>query len=80
MLSSKITLQVFLYYFLDPFVCDGNMMIYANVPMYIDWISSQKKAHEITGNKDRDDSSDVGSVMSSLFDTILCTMLMLQIY
>ena len=55
-------------------------MIYANVPMYIDWISSQKKAHKITGNKDRDDSSDVGSVMSSLFDTILCTMLMLQIY
>ena len=55
-------------------------MIYANVPMYIDWISSQKKAHEITGNKDRDDSNDVASAGSSLFENILYIMLMLQIY
>ena len=55
-------------------------MIYANVPIYIDWISNQKKAHETTGNKDRDDSNDVGSADSSLFEIILYFMLMLQIY
>ena len=55
-------------------------MIFANVPMYIDWISNQKKAHKTTGNKDRDDSSDVRSAESSLFEIISYIMLMPQIY
>ena len=76
-LSHKITCS-FLCYFLDPFACDGSMSeVYANVPMYIDWIINQKRAHETTGIEGRD---DVSTAEPLSFEIVLNIFLMLQIY
>ena len=80
-LSPKITFKIILSYFLDPFVCDGSMSeVYANVPMYIDWIICQKRAHETTAIEGRDDSSDVSMAEPLFFEIVLNIFLMLQIY
>jgi hypothetical protein len=54
--------------------------VYANVPMYINWISNQKKAHETTGIEGRNDSNDGTSVQPLSFEIVLNIFLMLQIY
>ena len=54
--------------------------VYANVPMYIDWIINQKRAHETTEIEGRDDSNDVSTAEPLFFEIVLNILLMLQIY
>ena len=54
--------------------------VYANVPIYIDWIIKQKRAHETTGIEGRDDSNDVSTAEPLFFEIVLNILLMLQIY
>ena len=75
--KSKITCS-FLCYFLDPFACDGSMSeVYANVPMYIDWIINKKRLHDTIG---RDESNDVATAEALFFEIVLNIFLMLKIY
>ena len=54
--------------------------VYANVPMYIDWIIDQNRAHETTGIEGRDDSNDVSTAESLFFEIFLNIFFILQIY
>ena len=54
--------------------------VYANVPMYIDWIINKKRAHETTGIERRDDSNDVTLAEPLFFEIVLNIVLLLQIY
>ena len=68
----------FLCYIIDPYACDGSMSeVYANVPMYIDWIMNKKRHHDIIG---RDESNDVTAAEPLFFEIVLNIILMLQIY
>ena len=78
--KSKITC-IFLCYFLDPFACDGSMSeVYANVPMYIDWIINKKRLHDPIGIEGRDETNDVTTAEPLFFEIVLNIFLMLQIY
>ena len=75
--KSKITC-IFLCYFLDPFACDGSMSeVYANVPMYIDWIMNKKRLHDTIG---RDESNDVTTAEPLFFEIVLNIFLTSQIF
>ena len=54
--------------------------VYANVPMYIDWIINQKRAHETTGIEGRDVPNDVSTAEPISFEIVLNILLILQIY
>ena len=54
--------------------------VYANVPMYIEWINNKKRAHETTGIEGRDDSNDVTMAEPLFFEIVLNIVLLLQIY
>ena len=51
--------------------------VYANVPMYIDWIMNKKRLHDTIG---RDESNDVTTAEPLFFEIVLIILLMLQIY
>ena len=69
---------IFLCYFLDPFACDGSMSeVYANVPMYIDWIMNKKRLHDTIG---RDESNDVTTAEPLFFEIVLNIFLTSQIF
>ena len=51
--------------------------VYANVPMYIDWIINKKRLHDTIG---RDESNDVATAEALFFEIVLNIFLMLKIY
>ena len=51
--------------------------VYANVPMYIDWIINKKRLHDTIG---RDESNDVTTAEPLFFEIVLNILLTSQIY
>ena len=51
--------------------------VYANVPMYIDWIMNKKRLHDTIG---RDESNDVTTAEPLFFEIVLNIFLTSQIF